>query len=356
MAGHRHDKTPWWAWVVPALGVAIVLANPQALSPFGIAMALVLGVCVFASVLHAEVVAARMGEPYGTLVLAVAVTVIECGLILSLMADGEHPELARDSVFATIMIALNGIVGLALVLGGARHFEQGFAARGASAFLTVVITISVLALVLPNYTTTIDGPYFSPRQLLFVAVMALMTYGVFLFVLTVRHRNDFLHGHGIDPQGEPPSLARTGVAFALMLLSLTAVVLLAKKMAPVLEAGVAWLEAPKSLTGVVIAAIVLLPEGVSALRAAARNQMQMALNLTLGSVLACIGLTIPVVAAFSLWTGTPLTLGLTPSGMVLLILTFMVSTLTLANGRTTVLQGAVHLMIFGTFLLLSFQP
>lgn len=356
MAGHAHDKTPWWAWLIPALGVAMVLGNPDALSPFGIAMALALGIAVFASVLHAEVVAARTGEPYGTLVLAIAVTVIETGLILSLMADGQHPELARDSVFASIMIALNGIVGLALVLGGARHFEQGFAARGASAFLTVVITISVLALVLPNYTTSTAGPYFSSRQLLFVCLMALITYGVFLFVLTVRHRNDFLHGHGIDPEGERPSVARTGLAFALMLLSLTAVVLLAKKMAPALEAGVGWLDAPRSLTGVVIAALVLMPEGVSALRAARRNQMQMALNLTLGSVLACIGLTIPVVAAFSLWTETPLQLGLAPSGMVLLILTFMVSALTLANGRTTVLQGAVHLMIFGTFLLLNFQP
>jgi Ca2+:H+ antiporter len=356
MAAHAHDKTPWWAWLFPAAGLGMVLAGLPALSPAGIAMAAMLAVSVFAAVLHAEVVAARLGEPYGTLVLALAVTVIETGLIISLMSDGEHPELARDSVFASIMIALNGIVGLSLVLGGARHFEQGFAARGASAFLTVVITIAVLCLILPNYTTTTPGPYFSPRQLIFVAVMALITYGVFLFVMTVRHRDDFLHGHGIDPHGARPTNGRAMLAFVLMLLALTAVVLLAKKMAPALEAGVSWLQAPKSLSGVVIAALVLMPEGLSALRAAARNQLQMSLNLSLGSVLACIGLTIPAVAAFSLISGTPLQLGLDPSGMVLLLLTFMVSTLTLATGRSTVLQGAVHLMIFGTFLLLSFSP
>ena len=351
-----HDRLPWWSWLIPGAGLALVLAGPEPLSYPGMAMAVALVVAVFAAVLHAEIVAARVGEPYGTLVLALAVTVIETGLIISLMSDGRQPELARDAVFATIMIALNGIVGVALMLGGARHFEQGFAARGASAFLTVVITISVLALVLPNYTTTTPGPYFSPRQLVFVAIMALLTYGVFLFVMTVRHRNDFLHGHGIDPGAEPPSRTRAMIAFLLMLLALAAVVLLAKKMAPALEAGVTWLEAPRSLTGVVIAALVLMPEGLSALRAAARNQMQMALNLTLGSVLACIGLTIPVVAGFSLWTGMEMQLGLAPSGMVLLMLTFMVSILTLATGRTTVLQGAVHLMIFGTFLLLSFLP
>lgn len=356
MAAPVHDKTPWWAWVFPGLGLCLVLAGAPALSPVGAVMAVVLGVSVFAAVLHAEVVAARLGEPYGTLVLALAVTVIETGLIISLMSDGEHPELARDSVFASIMIALNGIVGLSLVLGGARHFEQGFAARGASAFLTVVMTIAVLCLILPNYTTTTAGPYFSSRQLIFVATMALITYGVFLFVMTVRHRGDFLHGHGIDPHGERPPVARAVLAFVLMVLALTAVVLLAKKMAPALEAGVSWLQAPKSLSGVVIAALVLMPEGVSALRAAARNQLQMSLNLSLGSVLACIGLTIPAVAAFSLISGAPLQLGLDPSGMVLLLLTFMVSMLTLATGRSTVLQGAVHLMIFGTFLLLSFSP
>ena len=356
MAAAAHDKTPWWAWLFPALGLGLVLAGLPALSSAGLLMAAMLTISVFAAVLHAEVVAARLGEPYGTLMLALAVTVIETALIISLMADGEHPELARDSVFASIMIALNGIVGLSLVLGGARHLEQDFAARGASAFLTVVITIAVLCLVLPNYTTTMPGPYFSPRQLIFVAVMALITYGTFLFVMTVRHRDDFLHGHGIGPHGGKPSAPRAWLAFALMLVALSAVVLLAKKMAPALEAGVSWLEAPKSLSGVVIAALVLMPEGLSALRAAARNQLQMSLNLSLGSVLACIGLTIPAVAGFSLLSGAPLQLGLDPSGMVLLVLTFMVSTLTLATGRSTVLQGAVHLMIFGTFLLLSFSP
>jgi Ca2+:H+ antiporter len=356
MAGATISKLPWWAWVAPALGLALALSKLSPLSPLGVLMAVLLGASVFASVLHAEVVAARVGEPYGTLVLAVAITVIETGLILSLMISSEQPALLRDAVFATLMIALNGVMGMALILGGARHFEQGFAARGASAFLTVVITIATMALVLPNTTTSAPGPVFAPGQMLFVVVSSLVLYGIFLFVMTVRHRNDFLHGHGIEPTGTPPNNRVTLRALLLLCLSLLAVVLLAKAMAPALEAGVARMGAPVTVVGVVIAALVLMPEGVTALRAARRNQLQMALNLTLGSVLACIGLTIPVVGIWSLMAGKPLLLGLDPTGVVLLALTFLVSALTLATGRTTVLQGAVHLVIFATFLLLSFQP
>lgn len=356
MAGAINGKLPWWAWFAPAAGLVMALGKVSPLSPLGALMALLLGASVFASVLHAEVVAARVGEPYGTLVLAVAITVIETGLILSLMMTSEQPALLRDAVFATLMIALNGIMGMALILGGARHFEQGFAARGASAFLTVVITIATMALVLPNTTTSTAGPVFAPGQLLFVVVASLLLYGIFLFVMTVRHRNDFLHGHGIEPTGTPPSARMTLRALLLLSLSLLTVVLLAKALAPALEAGVDTIGAPDTVVGVVIAAIVLMPEGVTALRAARRNQMQMALNLTLGSVLACIGLTIPVIGVWSLLAGQPLMLGLAPSSVVLLALTFLVSAMTLATGRTTVLQGAVHLVIFGTFLLLSFQP
>ncbi len=356
MAGAISAKLPWWSWAAPALGVALALGKVSPLSPVGVLMLLVLGVSVFASVLHAEVVAARVGEPYGTLVLAVAITVIETGLILSLMLGGDQPALLRDAVFSTLMIALNGIMGLALVIGGARHFEQGFAARGASAFLTVVITISTMALILPNTTTSEPGPVFAPGQLLFVVVASLVLYAVFLFVMTVRHRNDFLHGHGIEPTGQPPTARITMRALALLVLALLAVVLLAKAMAPALEAGVEMMGAPATVVGVVVAALVLMPEGMSAFRAAQRNQVQMALNLTLGSVLACIGLTIPVVGLWSLWTGQTLLLGLPPTGVVLLALTFLVSALTLATGRTTVLQGAVHLVIFATFLLVSFMP
>ncbi len=330
-----HDRIPWWAWLVPAAGLGLAFAGLPALSAFGAAMG---------------------GVPFGTLVLAIAVTVIETGLIISLMADGLHPELARDSVFASIMIALNGIIGVALVLGGAILFKQNYDARGASAFLTVVIAIATLTLVLPNYTVAAPGPAFSRQQLVFVAVLALALYAVFLFTMTVRHRADFLHGHDIEPGAGRPPARRAAVAFGLMVLSLAVVVLLAKQLAPALEAGVRWLGAPRSLTGVVVAGLVLLPEGVSALKAAARNNLQVAMNLTLGSVLACIGLTIPVVAGYALWTGSSLQLGLAPAGMVLLMLTFLVSILTLTSGRTTLLQGAVHLMVFGVFLLLSFLP
>ena len=356
MGGAINSKLPWWSWLAPVAGLAMVLGKVSPLSPMAVLMTLLLGASVFASVLHAEVVAARVGEPFGTLVLAIAITVIETGLILSLMMSSEQPALLRDAVFATLMIALNGIMGMALILGGARHFEQGFAARGASAFLTVVITIATMALVLPNTTTSLPGPVFAPGQLLFVVASSLLLYGIFLFVMTVRHRNDFLHGHGIEPTGAPPSNAVTLRALALLCLALLTVVLLAKALAPALDAGVNAMGAPATVVGVLIAAIVLLPEGVTALRAARRNQLQMALNLTLGSVLACIGLTIPVIGLWSLLAGQPLLLGLAPSSVVLLALTFLVSALTLATGRTTVLQGAVHLVIFGTFLLLSFQP
>ena len=356
MAGAVREDIPWWSWVVPLAGLLLALLGVQGLSIFGIVLVVALFTSVFAAVLHAEVVAARVGEPYGTLVLAVAITVIETGLILALMTGGGQPTLLRDSVFASVIICLNGLMGLALVLGGARHFEQGFAARGATAFLSVVITIATMTLVLPNYTRSTDGALFNSAQLLMVALMSVGLYAVFLFVMTVRHRNDFLHGHGIDPAGDPPSNRRSAIAFGLMCISLLAVVLLAKKLAPALEAGVEAVGAPYTVVGVVVALLVLMPEGVSAIRAAARNQVQMALNLVLGSALACIGLTIPVVAAVALWNGEGLVLGLDPANTVILALTFVVSILTLAHGRTTLLQGAVHLMILAGFLMLSFMP
>jgi len=356
MAGAVREDLPWWSWAAPLVGLVLVGLGLSGLSWAGIGMVVALFGSVFASVLHAEVVAARVGEPYGTLVLAIAVTVIETGLILALMAGGDQPTLLRDSVFASVITCLNGLMGIALMLGGARHFEQGFAARGASAFLSVVIAIATMTLVLPNYTRSAEGAAFSQGQLLVVAFLAVALYAVFLFVMTVRHRNDFLHGHGIDPSGEPPSLKRTGIAFGLMCVSLLTVVLLAKKLAPALETGVEAIGAPQTVVGVVVALLALMPEGVSAIRAAARNQLQMSLNLVLGSALACIGLTIPAVALVALWQGEQLVLGLEPSGTVILALTCVVSILTLAHGRTTLLQGAVHLVILAGFLMLSFMP
>jgi Ca2+:H+ antiporter len=314
---------------------------------------------VFAAVYHAEVVALRIGEPFGTLVLAVAVTVIEVALIVSIMigAGADNAELPRDTVFASVMITANGIVGLSLLLGGVRHREQDFQVQGASAAFAVLAALTTLTLVLPTVTTSVAGPVFSPAQLVFAGVISLVLYGSFVFVQTVRHRDYFLP---IDSNAEvhapPPSRTIALLSAGLLIAALVAVVGLAKVLTPVLETGVAWLEAPRTVVGIVIAALVLLPEGMSALGAARANRLQTSLNLALGSALASIGLTIPAVAVVSIALGQPLQLGLGLKDEVLLALTLLVGVITLGTGRTTVLQGIVHLVIFAAFLFLAVVP
>ncbi len=317
--------------------------------------------CVLAAVHHAEVIAHRLGEPYGTLVLAVAVTIIEVALIVSLMLSGgpATTALARDTVFAAVMIILNGMVGLCLLVGGSRHGEQSFGQYGVSASLATLAAIAVLTMVLPNYTTTVPGPYYSVSQLVFIAVVSVVLYGTFVLVQTVRHRGYFLpEDAAVDVKNHaaPPS---TGVALAslgLLLTCLGAVVLLAKALAPVIESVVSQAGAPKAVVGVIIAAVVLLPEGLAALRAARANRLQTSLNLALGSALASIGLTIPAVAMVSIATGWTLTLGLDAKSSILLMLSLLVTTLSLGTGRTTVLQGVVHLVIFATYLFTTVIP
>ena len=300
----------------------------------------------------------KVGEPFGSIVLAIAVTVIEVALIVSIMlgAKGGSDVLARDTVFATVMIVLNGIVGLCLVIGGARHFEQSFQTGAATKALSVLGTLSIITLVLPNYTLATSGPTYSTSQLVFVSLVSIVLYGVFLFVQTVRHRDYFLVEAAGHPEHEPPTNATATTSLGLLTVSLTAVVLLAKSLSPALETGVAAADLPQAFVGVVIAAIVLLPEGMAAVRAANANQLQTSLNLALGSAMATIGLTIPVVSAVSIAIGKPLTLGLEPAEMVLLVLSLFIGTVTLATGRTTILQGAVHLVIFATFLFLAAIP
>lgn len=357
MASSTQHGLPWWSWLFPAVALALVVAHPDPLGIGGVLMGAALIGAVFAGVHHAEVVAHRVGEPYGSLVLAVAVTVIEAGLIVSMMLGGGKETVARDSIFAALMIALNGIVGLALVMGGARFLEQGFQARAAAAYLAVLAAMATLTLVLPNYTASTPGPMFNTAQLVFVSVVSLALYAVFLFVQTVRHREYFLpEADDADGIADPPSARAAWISAGLMLPALVGVVLLAKFLAPAVEAGVAAVAAPVSVVGVAIAALVLLPEGFSAIRAARRNRLQTSLNLALGSVIACIGLTIPVVAAVAIWLGEPLVLGLRPSETVLLVLTLFTAGLTLGSGRTTVLQGAVHLVIFAAFLFMAFVP
>jgi len=266
--------------------------------------------------------------------------------------------LARDTVFAAVMIVCNGIVGLCLLVGGAHHREQGFQVAGASAALAVLGALTGLSLVVPNVTTTAPGPIFSTSQLVFAGVASLVLYGSFVFVQTVRHRDYFLpvDTGSTEEHVPPPSTRRALVSLGLLVVSLVAVVGLAKTLTPALEAGVAWLHAPKAVVGIVIAALVLLPEGMAAVKAARANQLQTSLNLALGSALASIGLTIPAVAVVAIILGQRLELGLGVKEQLLLALTLFIGVVTLGTGRTTVLQGIVHLVMFAAFLFLAFVP
>lgn len=365
------DRTPAWSWAAPAAGVALLGAIGTNLFAEG-ALALVLAgllllATVFAAVHHAELLALRIGEPFGSILLALAVTVIEVALIVSVMLSGGQgaDTVARDTVFSAVMISLCGMVGLCLVLGGRRHFEQRFRLEGAAAALAVLGTLAVLALILPNHTVATLGPSYAPPQLLLVGLVSLALYGTFVFVQTVKHRDYFLaddapgaglEGAAADRAHPMPPGRVTAASAALLPLSLIVVVLLAKLLSHPLERGVAAAGLPPAVVGVAIAAIVLLPEGLAAAKAALRNRLQDSLNLALGSALASIGLTIPTVAAVSLLLGIPLSLGISAADTVLLVLALFVGALTLGTGRTTVLHGAIHLVIFVIFLLLAAVP
>jgi len=314
---------------------------------------------VFTAVYHAEVVAHRVGEPFGTLVLALAVTIIEVALIVSVMVgvSGDKAGLARDTVFAVVMIVCNGVVGLCLLSGGVRHHEQGFQIQGASAALAVLATLTILTMVVPNFTVGLPGPAFSTAQLVFAAIISLVLYGSFVFVQTLRHRDYFLPLEGGDEaHASSPSTTVALTSLGLLLVSLVAIVGLAKALTPAVEKVIISLGAPKAAVGVAIALLVLMPESLAALRSARANRLQTSLNLALGSALASIGLTIPAVAAVSIMFGQQLDLGLTAKEIVLLALTLLVGVITLGTGRTTVLQGIVHLVIFAAFLFLTAVP
>ncbi len=355
--------------VVPAVGLAVALAV-SALHGQGTSTALVAAVLpavelvvlmatVFASVHHADVIAHRTGEPYGTLVLTVAVTVIELALILSIMLAGEgKASLVRDTVFAVIMVVCNGVVGLCLIVGGLRYGEQGFRLSGAGAYLVVLMPLASLTLILPTYTTTIEGPYYSSLQLGFVSAVTFVLYGVFLYVQTLRHRDYFLSdsGDAHSEAGSGPTIGAFWESVAQLLVALVAVVLLAKDFAGSVESIVAAVGAPVDAVGLLVALLVLLPETLAALRAARQNELQKSLNLALGSSLATIGLTIPAVSLLAMILKQPIELGLNMRATVLLVLTFAVSLVTFGGGRTNILPGFVHLVLFMTFVFLIFVP
>lgn len=360
------SRLPTWSivapiasWVIFALVLTGYRTNPWWVFEVLVVACLVAG--ILAAVFHAEVVAHRVGEPYGTLVLALAVTAIEVALIVSLMiAGGEKASgLASDAVFASIMIILNGMVGICLLSGGRRHGEQSFGLYGISAALATLAAISVLTLVLPNFTTTSPGPVYSNSQLTFIAVVSLVLYGTFVMIQTVKHRDYFLPVESAADEAVHAQLPSNKLAIlsALLLLAcLGSVVLLAKTLSPSLEAAVADMGAPKTLVGIIIAAVVLLPESIAAYQAARANRLQTSLNLALGSALASIGLTIPAVALVSLLNGWSLTLGIDSKSSVLLLLSLLVASLSLGTGRTTVMQGTVHLVIFAVYLFTAIVP
>jgi Ca2+:H+ antiporter len=358
---------PKSAWIFPALS-GLLFAGVTALgytftpSPAGWLFALVLLVIlfgtVFAAVHHAEVIAHEIGEPYGTLLLTLAVTIIEVALIATIMLGAkELPTLARDTVFAVIMIVCNGLVGICIFIGGLRYREQDFQVSGANLYLNVLFVLATITLVLPNYTLTTPGPVYSAAQLGFVSIVTILLYGVFLYTQTIRHRDYFVReAAGVAGNGARASRRMLTLSVLLLLLSLLAVVLLAKKFSLVVDAGTALLGAPSSFAGVLVALLILLPESVAAVAAARGNDLQKSINLALGSSLATIGLTIPAVAAAAYTLDKQLVLGLNEQDMVLLLLTFMLSMLTFGTGRTNILFGLVHMVVFAVFVFMEFVP
>lgn len=353
---------PRWSLVVPPLALVLLALTwgrdlgwlPVVIVSVGLVAA------VLTAVHHAEIVALRVGEPFGTLILAVAVTVIEVALIVTLMISGGEgtASLARDTVFAAIMITTGGVIGLSLIVGSHHHGEQRFRTEGSTGALAALVALAVGSLVLPTFTSSSAGPTFTGPQLAYAGTVSLLLYGVFVFVQTIRHRDYFLpEGTADEDEHAPAPGNRTaGTSLLLLLLTLVAVVGLAKVVSPTIKSGVLAVGAPISAVGVAIALLVLAPETLAAVRAARRNRIQTSFNLALGSALASIGLTIPVIGLASIWLDGPLVLGLEGREMALLALTVVINMLTLNTGRATVLQGSVHLAAFFGFLFLAVSP
>jgi Ca2+:H+ antiporter len=362
-----HGPIPKSAWIFPALSVLLFAGVTAAgygftPSPAGFVFAAVLLVIlfgtVFAAVHHAEVIAHRIGEPFGTLLLTLAVTIIEVALIATIMlGEKPVPTLARDTVFAVVMIVCNGLVGICILAGGLRYREQDVQVTGSSLYLSVLIVMATITLIMPNYTLTTPGPVYSAAQLGFVSVVTILLYGVFLYTQTIRHRSYFVsEAAGAADDGMPVSNRALALSIVLLLVSLLAVVLLAKKFSLVVDFATARIGAPPAFAGVLVALLILLPEGVAAIAAARKNDLQKSINLALGSSVATIGLTIPAVAVAAYALDKQLVLGLNEQDMVLLVMTFILSMLTFATGRTNILFGLVHVVVFAVFVFLVFVP
>jgi Ca2+:H+ antiporter len=309
---------------------------------------------------HADCLAIKLGEPYGTLILTLSAICIEVVMISTAMLHGaNNPTLGRDAIFAVIMIALNGLVGLSLLLGGLRYREQHYNIQGVNAYLNVIMALAVLGLVLPNFTTSTSGPTFSTEQGIFFAAVSLLLYAIFLLIQTLRHRGYFLDVKETAPTHSPHHLARvrsTSFHALMLLLYLAAVIFLAEKFAIPLDNSIEQFHMPQAFGGAVIAALVLSPEGLGGITASLQNQLQRSINILFGSVLATIGLTIPAVLMIGLLTKRSVALGLEGGNLPLLLLTLAVSVVTFASRKTNVLQGCIHLLLFAVFVLLIFAP
>jgi Ca2+:H+ antiporter len=349
-----------WTTALPAVALVVMLVTfgSKPGSAVLVVAALLLAGAVLAAVHHAEVVAHRVGEPFGSLVLAVAVTTIEVGLIVTLMVSGgdETATLARDTVFAAVMITCNGIIGISLLVGALRQRVATFNAEGSATALATVSTLAVLTLVVPTFTTSRPGPEFSPSQLAFAAVASLALYVLFVFVQTVRHRDYFLPETEPEEHAAPPSGRATLISLGLLLAALVAVVGLAKLESEPIENAVDSIGAPQSAVGVLIALLVLLPETLAAARNAQRDRVQTSFNLAYGSAIASIGLTIPAIALATIWLDGPLILGLETMQIVLLGITVVVGGLTVLPGRATLQEAGVHLVLVLAFVFLALNP
>lgn len=359
MASHTHSPLPVWSLALPVLAWLIYFINITGSGWLQIVGGIFLMGSVLSAVHHAEVVAHRVGEPFGTIILALAVTILEVSLIISLMvAGGENAAyLARDTVFAAIMLILTGILGICLMIGGWKHREQVFSPKSASTALVTLVGILTLTLVLPNFTTSTSGATYNSAQLIFVAVACLVLYSSFIMVQTVRHRDYFLAADD-DPNhhAEPPSIKVALTSLTFLIICLGIVVLLAKALSPSIEHMVEELGAPQALVGVIIAAVVLMPEGLAALNAARHNRLQTSINLALGSALASIGLTIPAVAIVCLMYDINIVLGLDLKSMVLLALATFTVMLSLNHGRTNMLYGIVLLVNLAAYIFTVIVP
>ncbi len=356
------DYTHGLSLMSVAVMIFVLMSGALSVAMLSVAV-LFLGVSVMTAVHHAETIAKRVGPSLGALILALAVTVIEVGLIVSLMMNDtpDSSVVARDTVFAAVIIVSNGIVGVCLLLGGLRHKELGFHPQGTNSLLAVLAALAGLTLVLPNFTSSSVGPTYNTTQLIFASVASIAMYVALVVAQTKTHKDYFeiittAKERALEAVNYIPSKKATLISFVALMLSLGVVIGLAKSLSPTIESGVTAMGAPRVMVGIVIALLVLLPETWAAISAARANQLQTSLNLALGSGAASIALTIPVVSVFAIVTNRPLSLGLDAKGMAFLMLTFVIGGLTLGTGRTTALQGVVHLVLLAAFLVLSMVP